>query len=394
MKNVPIPANEQQRLESLYSYSVMDTLPERDYDDITRMAAFICNTPIAVISLISENKQFFKSKRGFDVTETPRELAICAHAIVSPDELLMVHDLRVDERFADNPMVTDDPQIVFYAGMPMVTQEGFALGTICVLDKQPNALTETQQEALKILARQVINLMELHKKNQLLFASRQQMENFAFMASHDLREPLRTIHSFMDLLEKNYAVHLDNKAKQYISFAQQGARRATALINDLLALARHGERPAKAEPVDLAALVEEIRQMLATLIAEQQAVIHARGLPVLQCQRVQIKTVLLNLISNALKFHKKGLPAEVIITAEEKPGEWLFTVADNGIGIEPEYHETIFEALRRLHPADEFNGSGIGLAACRKIIRQQGGSIWVESTIGMGTNVHFTFKTN
>ena len=164
MTNPHIPINEADRQAALNSYYILDTLPEEDYDNIIRLAAIICNTPIAFITLIDSDRQFFKAALGMDGKAEKRDFSFCAHAINKPDEPMIVPDARHDERFADNPYVTGDPHIVFYAGMPLVTPDGFALGSICVVDKKPNEISKEQTQALKSLSQQVIQLMELRKK--------------------------------------------------------------------------------------------------------------------------------------------------------------------------------------------------------------------------------------
>lgn len=163
-----IPVNESERLLALESYHIIDTLPEESYNDLTRIASIICNTPIALVTLVDERRQFFKSKQGIAVSETDRDISFCAHAINAPAELMMVEDARKDDRFSDNPLVTGDLKVVFYAGMPLVTDDGFALGTLCVVDYQPRELSDDQQQALKSLANQVIQLLELRKKKCLV----------------------------------------------------------------------------------------------------------------------------------------------------------------------------------------------------------------------------------
>ncbi len=156
-----LPADEQQRLERLYSYDVLDTLPEQAYDDITYLAAQLCGSEIAVVSLVDRDRQWFKSVRGLDVRETPRDMAFCAHAILQPEELLVVPDATVDIRFAGNPLVTADPSIRFYAGAPLVSGDGSALGTLCVIDRQPRELEPQQARSLEALSRQVMAQLEL-----------------------------------------------------------------------------------------------------------------------------------------------------------------------------------------------------------------------------------------
>lgn len=176
MKIPPLQPNEADRLKALESYKILDTVGEQAFDDLTALAAHICGTPIALVSLVDAHRQWFKSKFGLSATETPRKLAFCTHAILQPDELLIVPNALLDERFATNPLVTSDPNIRFYAGAPLITPQGYALGTLCVIDRVPRQLQPQQVEALQILSRQVVAQLELHRNLANVVSANQELE--------------------------------------------------------------------------------------------------------------------------------------------------------------------------------------------------------------------------
>ena len=163
----PVPRNEARRLKILWQYDLLDTVPEEIFDDLTEMAARICEAPIALISLIDEKRQWFKSKVGVTINETSRDISFCVYAITQ-ENLFIVPDATLDPRFAKNPLVTSDPKIRFYAGAPLITPDGHALGTLCVIDKVPRELREDQKQALRILARHVVSQLELRRRSREL----------------------------------------------------------------------------------------------------------------------------------------------------------------------------------------------------------------------------------
>ncbi|MGE5620936.1 MAG: PAS domain S-box protein [archaeon] len=225
-------------------------------------------------------------------------------------------------------------------------------------------------------------LIELNNSNR-------ELEQFAYVASHDLQEPLRMVATYTQLLSKKYQHRLDNKADEYIGYAVEGARRMHQLLLDLLGYSEVSRKSADAASADLNASIENVLENLKYLVRTSGAVVTHSRLPVIKCYEDQIKQLFFNLIENAIKF-SGGKKPKILVSAEEREREWIFSVRDNGIGINPEYHERIFIIFQRLHQRSEYPGNGIGLALCKKIVERHYGRIWVESRAGQGASFYFT----
>ena len=218
MKKPEIPFDEAERLKALHSFNILDTLEEKEYDGITRIAADISNTPIALVSLVDADRQWFKSHYGIDATETPRDIAFCAHAINRPNEPLIVNDADEDERFFDNPMVIGGPKVKFYAGAPLSTKDGLAIGTLCVVDTKPRYdFSDNQKEALITLANQVMAQLELRRQytiqkiiNQELSLKNNQLKHFTYRLAHDMKTPLHGISSLVGFIKEDYSSLLES----------------------------------------------------------------------------------------------------------------------------------------------------------------------------------------
>lgn len=234
---------------------------------------------------------------------------------------------------------------------------------------------------------------DLNKALAELERSKKELEEFLYTASHDLREPLRGVTNFLQLLEAGYQGRLDEKANRYIAFAVDGAKRMQGLLDDLLLYSRLS-RGVEFGPVDTNELLKRALSELAVFVRESQAVVTSDVLPTVWGDQKRLLQLFQNLIANALKFRRPDLPPAVHIAARPEGKRWLFSVRDNGIGIKPEYFARIFQIFQRLHARDEYPGTGIGLTLCKKIVEIHGGRIWLESSPGEGTIFFFTLAAH
>jgi len=653
MREAPIPENEPERLASLYSYNILDTSPEQDFNDLVQLASYICQAPISLISLVDPTRQWFKATCGLDANQTSREIAFCSHAILQPD-LMIIEDALTDHRFHDNPLVISDPHIRFYAGAPLKTSEGINLGTLCVIDRVPRSLSEEQRANLTRVSRQVVALMELRRyianqkfheealilrdrsiesasngilivdaqvpgmptvycnaafekitgyskeevlgqncrflqgrdkdqpeldrlrtaihngqecrvelrnytkngsffwnelyvapvrnnqgevshfigvqtditeakrarlvnlelaaivesceeaiigktaegiirswnkgaerlygytekevmgksitmifppnklsefdeimykikaghgvqqletirrrkdgteiqvaitispitdqrgdligsstlaydiserkqrekelaeKTAELARSNQDLQQFAYLASHDLQEPLRMVSSYTQLLGKRYKGKLDADADEFIGFAVDGANRMQRLIRDLLEYSRVGAKDTLIEATNCKEILQNVMDNLSSSIQGGGAEIIIDDLPTIQVNPTMLSQLFQNLIGNALKFRSER-PPNIHVSAKKEHAHWEFSVQDNGIGIPIDQQSRIFDIFQRLHSRTEYSGTGIGLAICKKIVERHGGKILVESEPGGGSNFKFTFAVD
>ena len=393
-----IPANEADRLENLRSYRILDTLPDEDYDDLTRLAAQICGTKVSLVSLIDKDRQWFKSQSGWDIgkQQTTRDIAFCSHTILQADGPLVVNDAREDGRFADNPLVTGEPDIVFYAGMPLVTREGYALGSLCVIDHEPKDLDAGQLQALERLARQVVRLFELHRtvyESQQLLRERQAayevLRDFSHVVAHDLKAPVRNIRLAGELLRDDYAANLPPDGLELIEMIEDRARDASRMIEGVLEYSKASHLlEIKKERLNILDVVEQAKRQVQ--LHEACSVVYAGEEEEVLSSPIALLQIMQNLIGNALKFNDKA-SCEVRISSVREAGEGhVFYVEDNGPGI-PHHHLTAI--FRLFHSAAAGNtgnaGHGVGLSIVKRLVEALGGRISVTSDPGTRTVFRF-----
>ena len=392
---------ENERLKSLKSYSIIDTLPEADYDDITTIAAGICNTPISLVTLIDDDRQWFKSHYGLNATETPRDFSFCAHAINEPDTLFEIQDSRKDERFYDNPFVTGEPNIIFYAGVPLIGEDGLPLGTLCVIDHKPKLLNEVQKKSLKSLAQQVTKLLELRKNKieleesvKTIQQANTDLEKFAYIAAHDLRSPLCNIISLTKMFSDIYGSSMEAEGLEIIELIENSSKTLNKLIEGLLEYSK-SDKVIQENKLDLS--ISELKSDIISLLTYDDScqITFTSELDSIYTNKTALEQILINLVANAIKYNDKPI-SKIEIKITEENNFYKFSVNDNGPGILPEHHDKIFEIFSTVSKSDKFGdrGNGIGLATVKKLVELLNGKISVESEIGKSTNFIFTIEKN
>jgi PAS domain S-box-containing protein len=252
------------------------------------------------------------------------------------------------------------------------------------------SLSPIQTEDGMLISSTIRDVSERKRLTDELSRSNADLERFASTASHDLKEPLRTVTSYMQLLERTYADMLPEEAKQYVHFAVDGTKRMQALIDALLSYAHVAQAKVVLEPVDCGEILGLVMRDLRKSIEESGAVVKIGKLPILSADRMQLCQLFENLIGNAIKYRKENEPLRVEISCDKTQGEWRFRCSDNGIGFDMDYAARIFEPFRRLHGKGQYAGSGVGLAICKRILERHNGKIWAESAPGIGSTFYFT----
>ena len=391
MQSAPVPENEAQRLAELLSYEILDTEAEALFDEITALASQICESPIALISLIDPERQWFKSKVGLDASETSRNIAFCAHAILQ-NKVFEVPDTLDDPRFEDNPLVTGFPNIRAYAGAPLITPSGHAIGTLCTICDKPHELTDLQKQALVTLSHSVVAQLELRRKNLELERTNQFKSDFLSYVSHEVRTPLNAINTFSRLLEQEAQTEkMPEMFRQSLGHIRQSGERLLDIVNSVLDVKQIEAGKMKLLPRPISTDDFFVHLFSLTRVRAQERDIHFQthiddSLPdVIELDDTKFGQVALNVLTNAIKYTNRGKDVRAQITFRDDILKMV--VKDEGIGISDEDQKRLFLPFERMENASQFDGTGLGLMITRKLVELMNGNIRLTSQLNKGTTV-------
>ncbi len=387
-----IPSNEQERIAAFEAYNLWVELEHKEFKEIVSMAAYVCDTPISMISLVASDKQRFVGRIGLKDEYTSRDVSFCAHAINNPNEPLFVEDARKDERFSGNPLVLADPNIVFYAGFPLVTPDEYALGTLCVIDSKPKKLNTEQIRILKMLSNQIIRLFQLRKTVKDLERNQENLEQtvtgleeYTSIIAHDLKTSFRSIAIASELLQKKHT-DLDTESTEQFETIQQETNDSMKFINGMLKFAQsvHNFKQDKSI-VDMSKLMTTIfakLKMPSTISVKSTA-----NLPTIYTSKMAVQNIFENLIQNSIKYiDKEKENPKICINYKSKEKYHVFKVRDNGIGIEKARQAALFNLFTRIkNESEDINSTGVGLVIVNRLVNLLGGKTKVKSVLGKGT---------
>ena len=410
MTAVPIPENEKERLNDLYAFGILDTESESDFDQLVELASLICQCKMSLISLIDGERQWFKAKKNIPDRQTPRSESICAHAILH-DDIFIVENTLNDERFQNYPVVKNELNVRFYAGARIVSSNGYALGTVCVLHEEPRQLNEMQKYALQTLARQAAVLFELRKKNHALkqlaeeqerqkkvaeLATRSQKQFLSNM-SHEIRTPLNGILGMTNIL---LAEEHNAQQGEYLNSLKFASENLLSVVNDVLDFNKITSYDLAFEKIDfdLHNLLREVNRSHAIAATAKkidlELTIHDTVPGIVNGDSLRLIQVLNNLVGNAIKFTETGF-VKIDVAGKNSTAENIslcFSVTDTGIGIASHEIGNIFEEFSQANASitRNFGGTGLGLAISKNLLNLQGSELEVRSTEGKGSVFSFT----
>ncbi|EMY70555.1 GHKL domain protein [Leptospira vanthielii serovar Holland str. Waz Holland = ATCC 700522] len=396
----PLPKNETARLSALKGLEILDTPEEEMFDEITKLASMICDTPISLVSLIDETRQWFKSHHGLTARETPRSFAFCSHAILG-NEVFVVPNAKEDDRFKNNPLVDEAPNVIFYAGIPLALDDQIKLGTLCVIDNKPRELNENQIQMLRLLGKQTVRLLQMRKATERMEVEKLAAEkasaakrDFIAAISHDIRNPLNSLLGMSEMIRET---DLNPTVLGYVDHIRNAGEVILHLVNDTIEISRLEEKASilKNEWFEFYQCLHILDSFFKTETKRKQIEFKLnnevnQNIFLLSDKR-KIEKIFWNLIANAVKFTNKGAVtcSVQLETKTKEEGILQFEVKDTGPGISPEVKDRLFQKYNQFVPEGcGISGSGLGLSIVKLSLEEMGGEVEVESKLGEGS----TFK--
>jgi signal transduction histidine kinase len=381
-KTADLHPNETERLKALRSYGILDTAVEPAFDDITRLASYICQTPISVVSLVDETRQWFKSEVGLGVRETPIAQSVCAHALLE-HSFLEVPDTTLDPRFVNNPLVTGNPHMRFYAGALLRTPDGLPLGTVCVLDDKPRVLTAEQREMLAALARQVMAQMEFRRALLLSDRLQRNITRLMAVAGHDLKQPLQVMVMAIDRIRGKLT---DEKDRERLGYAIDAGMRMAEELDRLAETSALQVGTGSPELISF-----PLSDVFDSITHNWRLHADAKGLRLVVMPTSamvvsdpgMLRAIVGNLVGNAIKYTTQGT---VLIGTRKRGNAVSIEVLDSGSGIPKDQLGAIFDAFHQINPISE--GLGLGLSIVRRTAEALGHAITLKSDLARGS--HFS----
>lgn len=381
-------------------YGVLDHEPGRALQSLVDLVAEICQVPHAVINIVTKDVQHQIVTAGFEPSICDREDSMCAVVLAEPGSIV-VPDASQDERFAQNPFVTGQIGAVrFYASAPIITPDDVPIGRLCLFDEIPRQLTALQERALGVMAAQVMDLLELRFRSRAMEESLDELTHvrdelrrsnehltlFTGQVSHDLRSPLTAILMNAEMLAGTPAVQDDTGAAEMVTAVAEAGQRMTTMIEEMLSFAQKGGRLRLVES-SLRDIVDLVLTDVVPLVQRSDADVRVGDMPPIMGDPDLLYSVMLNLVTNAIKFARPGARPSVSITSERLAAHWRIRVTDDGIGVPQERQESMFALFARAD--SQVAGHGIGLSTARRIVEAHGGTIGMESPASGGTSVWF-----
>lgn len=393
LRIAPLHPREAERLKALNTYGLLGTQPEERFDEIVSLVAQLCGSDTALLSLVGEDLLWFKARYNYAAESGPRDGSFCSHALMH-DDVMVIEDAMLDERFNRNPLVTcPSTPIRFYAGAPLMGDDGLPLGVICAIDSQPKQMTDLQMQTLKVMANQIVAQMNLHRSVMQMQALNQSKDKFFAIIAHDLKAAFHGILGFSEVLDTEFD-ELDDASKRKIAnYLNESSQSTYKLLDNLLEWARleNGSMPYRPKALQLDQLIEDTVYSLQFMAAQKNISLTTRLQSDIwiEADMHMLQSLVHNLVANALKFTPNG--GIIQIFDEVKDDQITISVQDNGTGMNDVQLQKLFNVAysQSTNGTNGETGTGLGLLLCQQFVQQHQGVLKVSSQLGQGSTFRF-----